>query len=122
MFDLSGRTALVTGARTGIGRGIAAGLAQAGADLVLHGHHDDLDEVEEDVVRAGRHARRWVLDLSDPTQPKPLGYYNTWDPQADYTSSDFFEGSVGLDVDMTRHLVFVADSPRGLLILQDTTE
>jgi hypothetical protein len=29
---------------------------------------------------------------------------------------------VGLDVDMTRHLVFVADSPRGLLILQDTTE
>ena len=30
--------------------------------------------------------------------------------------------SVGLDVDMTRHLVFVADSPRGLLILQDTTE
>jgi hypothetical protein len=63
-----------------------------------------------------------VLDLSDPTQPKPLGYYNTWDPQADYTSSDFFEGSVGLDVDMARHLVFVADSPRGLLILQDTTE
>jgi 2-deoxy-D-gluconate 3-dehydrogenase len=68
MFDLSGRTALVTGARTGIGRGIAAGLARAGADLVLHGHHDDLDEVEEEVVRAGRHARRWVLDLSDPAR------------------------------------------------------
>ena len=63
-----------------------------------------------------------VLDLSDPTNPKPLGYYNTWDPQATYTSSDFFEGAVGLDVDMTRHLIFVADSPRGLLILQDTTE
>jgi 2-deoxy-D-gluconate 3-dehydrogenase len=68
MFDLSGRTALVTGARTGIGRGIAAGLARAGADLVLHGHHDDLDEVEEEVVRAGRHARRWVLDLADPAR------------------------------------------------------
>ncbi|GAB2804105.1 2-dehydro-3-deoxy-D-gluconate 5-dehydrogenase KduD [Actinoallomurus bryophytorum] len=68
MFDLSGRTALVTGARTGIGRGIAAGLARAGADLVLHGHRDDLDEVEEEVVRAGRHARRWVLDLSDPAR------------------------------------------------------
>jgi 2-dehydro-3-deoxy-D-gluconate 5-dehydrogenase len=68
MFDLSGRTALVTGARTGIGRGIAAGLARAGADLVLHGHHDDLDDVEEEVVRAGRHARRWVLDLSDPAR------------------------------------------------------
>jgi hypothetical protein len=62
-----------------------------------------------------------VLDVTDPTQPGQLGYYNTWDPQASYTSSDFFEGAVGLDVDLTRHLVFVADSPRGLLILQDST-
>jgi hypothetical protein len=62
-----------------------------------------------------------VLDLSDPTQPKQVGYYNTWDPQADYTSSDFFEGAVGLDVDLSRHLIFVADSPRGLLILSDAT-
>jgi 2-deoxy-D-gluconate 3-dehydrogenase len=66
MFDLSGRTALVTGARTGIGRGIAAGLARAGADLVLHGHHDDLDEVAEEVTGLGRGVSRWVYDLSDP--------------------------------------------------------
>jgi hypothetical protein len=62
-----------------------------------------------------------VLDLSDPTNPAQVGYYNTWDPQAAYTSSEFFEGAVGLDVDLTRHLIFVADSPRGLLILQDST-
>jgi hypothetical protein len=62
-----------------------------------------------------------VLDLSDPAHPAQLGYYNTWDPQAAYTSSGFFEGAVGIDVDPARHLVFVADSPRGLLILQDTT-
>ena len=62
-----------------------------------------------------------VLDLSDPTHPTQVGYYNTWDPQADYTSSDFFESAVGLDVDLARHLVFVADSPRGLLILRDDT-
>jgi len=62
-----------------------------------------------------------VLDVSDPLHPAQIGYYNTWDPQADYTSSDFFEGAVGIDVDMTRHLVFVADSPRGLLILSDAT-
>ncbi|MCX5747046.1 MAG: hypothetical protein NT062_31635, partial [Proteobacteria bacterium] len=62
-----------------------------------------------------------VLDLADPTKPVLVGYYNTWDPQADYTTSDFFEGAVGLDVDLARKLVFVADSPRGLLILRDDT-
>src|SRR6185369_178864 len=62
-----------------------------------------------------------VLDVSNPLGPTQVGYYNTWDPQADYTTSAFFEGAVGLDVDLTRHLVFVADSPRGLLILQDST-
>lgn len=34
MFDLSGKTALVTGARRGIGRGMAEALARAGADIV----------------------------------------------------------------------------------------
>jgi hypothetical protein len=62
-----------------------------------------------------------VMDMSDPTHPTLVGYYNTWDPQAAYTSSGFFEGAVGLDVDTTRGLIFVADSPRGLLILQDST-
>lgn len=62
-----------------------------------------------------------VLDMSDPTKPEVAGYYNTWDPQADYTTSQFFEGAVGLDVDLARKLIFVADSPRGLLILRDET-
>jgi hypothetical protein len=62
-----------------------------------------------------------VMDLSNPANPTLVGYYNTWDPQADYTSSAFFEGAVGLDVDLARKLIFVADSPRGLLILRDDT-
>jgi hypothetical protein len=62
-----------------------------------------------------------VLDIADPAHPTLVGYYNTWDPQADYTSSGFFEGSVGLDVDLSRKLIYVADSPRGLLILHDDT-
>ncbi|WP_030450847.1 SDR family oxidoreductase [Herbidospora cretacea] len=65
-FSLEGTTALVTGARTGIGRAVAVGLARAGADLVLHGHHDDLGEVEAEVAALGRTTRRWVLDLSAP--------------------------------------------------------
>ncbi|MFF3438994.1 SDR family oxidoreductase [Streptosporangium sp. NPDC002721] len=66
MFSLEGRTALVTGARTGIGRALAVGLAAAGADIVLHGRDDDLDEVEAEVRKTGRQASRWILDLSDP--------------------------------------------------------
>jgi hypothetical protein len=62
-----------------------------------------------------------ILDLSNPTQPVLTGYFNTWDPQGPSSSSAFFEGAVGLDVDPTRKLIFVADSPRGLLILRDDT-
>lgn len=62
-----------------------------------------------------------VLDLSNPLSPAQIGYYNTWDPQADYTTGAFYEGAVGLDVDPARKLIFVADSPRGLLILRDDT-
>ncbi|GIE97607.1 SDR family oxidoreductase [Paractinoplanes rishiriensis] len=65
MFSLRGRTALVTGSRSGIGRAAAVALAQAGADLVLHGRTDDLDEVETEVRKAGRESTRWILDLAD---------------------------------------------------------
>ena len=37
LFDLTGRTALVTGSSRGIGRALAGGLAAAGAHVVLHG-------------------------------------------------------------------------------------
>lgn len=39
-FNLSGRTAIVTGARKGLGRGLAVGLAEAGADVVGVGPQD----------------------------------------------------------------------------------
>jgi len=65
LFGLDGRTALVTGARAGIGRAAAVALADAGADLVLWGHHDDLDEVAAQVSERGRKARTVAGDLGD---------------------------------------------------------
>jgi 2-dehydro-3-deoxy-D-gluconate 5-dehydrogenase len=63
LFSLSGKVALVTGARAGLGRAMATGLAQAGAEVVLHGHHDDLGETQDEIARAGGKSRRWIADL-----------------------------------------------------------
>lgn len=65
-FRLDGKTALVTGARTGIGQAIAAGLARFGADLVLLGRTGDLDETAELVRSEGREVETIALDLTQP--------------------------------------------------------
>jgi len=65
-FRLDGKTALVTGARSGIGQAIAAGFARAGADLVLLGRTGDLDQTAELVRREGREVETVTLDLSQP--------------------------------------------------------
>ncbi len=56
-FRLDGKRALVTGASRGIGRAIALGLAEAGADVVLASRKEaDLQSVAQDVERTGRRA------------------------------------------------------------------
>lgn len=65
-FSLAGKTALVTGASSGIGQAIAVGLAEAGADLVLAGHQANLQETAEMVEKAGRQAHSYRLDLDRP--------------------------------------------------------
>ena len=61
-FDLSGRKALVTGANTGLGQGIAVALAEAGADIVAVGRSAP-DETAEIVKKAGRTLQSIKADL-----------------------------------------------------------
>jgi len=70
-FALDGRTALVTGARDGIGRATALALAGAGADLVLWGHHDNLDETVAQIEARGAKVRTVAADLADPATIRP---------------------------------------------------
>jgi 2-deoxy-D-gluconate 3-dehydrogenase len=63
LFDLSGKIALVTGARTGLGRGMALALARAGADVAAIGS-SAMPETAEEVGLAGRRFRELHIDLS----------------------------------------------------------
>lgn len=63
LFDLSGKTAIVTGASTGLGAGITLGLAKAGADIVLVDHRERSETLNA-VKELGRAAVAMHGDLS----------------------------------------------------------
>src|SRR5262245_55969363 len=67
LFDLSGKTALVTGANKGIGKGMALGLAEAGADIIGVSGSMPLQgsEIETQVARLGKKFRAYQSDFSD---------------------------------------------------------
>ncbi|MBL7694131.1 MAG: SDR family NAD(P)-dependent oxidoreductase [Ferruginibacter sp.] len=66
LFDLSGKTALVTGCNKGIGRSMAMGLAAAGADIL--GVSNSLQpgsDIEKEVTALGRSFKAYQADFSD---------------------------------------------------------
>ena len=69
IFDLSGRTALVTGASRGIGRACAVLLARQGARVVLAARNEELlGEVAAEIAASGGEAHAMALDLADHEQ------------------------------------------------------
>ncbi|WP_327426906.1 SDR family oxidoreductase [Streptomyces sp. NBC_01236] len=74
-FDLTGKLAVVTGARRGIGRAMARALAEAGADII--GVSASLEAsgsaVEKDVTAAGRTFEAIRTDFADPEAVRALG-------------------------------------------------
>jgi NAD(P)-dependent dehydrogenase (short-subunit alcohol dehydrogenase family) len=69
LFDLSGRTALVTGASSGLGVTFARTLAAAGANVVLAARRTDrLDEVARSIEESGGRALAVTCDVTVPEQ------------------------------------------------------
>jgi 2-deoxy-D-gluconate 3-dehydrogenase len=66
LFDLSGKTALVTGVSRGIGKAMAEGLAEAGADII--GISSSLQvgsEVENEIKKTGKKFIPYTVDLAN---------------------------------------------------------
>jgi NAD(P)-dependent dehydrogenase (short-subunit alcohol dehydrogenase family) len=65
-FDLTGRTAVVVGGTSGIGRALALGLADAGADVVATGRRAAaVEEVSAAIEQRGRRTLRQPADVGE---------------------------------------------------------
>jgi 2-deoxy-D-gluconate 3-dehydrogenase len=63
LFDLTGKSAIVTGASTGLGLGMSSALASAGADILMV-DRTSLEDAAEQVRSLGRRVSTLVVDLS----------------------------------------------------------
>jgi 2-dehydro-3-deoxy-D-gluconate 5-dehydrogenase len=83
-FSLQGRTALVTGARRGIGAAIAAGYAAAGAELILMARDAALEDTLEAIKQnGGGDATVVIADFTDPAAVEAVAAELARDRQID---------------------------------------
>ena len=71
LFSLTGKVAVVTGANTGLGQGIALALAQAGADIVAVGRSAPSD-TQRGVLAAGRRFHEIRAELQESRESRPI--------------------------------------------------
>lgn len=72
-FRLSGKVALVTGGSRGIGKAIALGLAEAGADVIVASRKlSDLEKVAQEVAQLGRKSLAVAANLRNLPEIKDL--------------------------------------------------
>ncbi len=69
LFDLSGRVAVVVGGTSGIGRAIALGLADEGADVVVTGRRPaNIEAVAAEIESRGRRTLRVSADVAETSE------------------------------------------------------
>ncbi|PYS86673.1 MAG: gluconate 5-dehydrogenase [Acidobacteria bacterium] len=73
LFDLSGKTAIVTGGSRGIGKEMAEGLAEAGASLTLCARRQEwLDETIKEFTERGFEVHGRLADVAKPDEVQSL--------------------------------------------------
>jgi NAD(P)-dependent dehydrogenase (short-subunit alcohol dehydrogenase family) len=74
MFDLTGKVALVTGGSKGLGKAMARGLAEAGADVIISSRHEEelRPALEEILQGTGRKGKYIVADMTQRDQVNQL--------------------------------------------------
>lgn len=65
LFDLTGKKAIVTGGTRGLGHGIAEGLMEAGAEVVIFGTKDSVADVAQEFCDRGFKAHGIKVDIGD---------------------------------------------------------
>jgi gluconate 5-dehydrogenase len=93
LFDLSGRTALITGSSEGLGLAIARGLAGAGAGIILNGRDEKkLAQAARSLGDAGHEVKARAFDVAD--EKAVLGAFEQFD--ADGVEIDILVNNAGI--------------------------